>query len=1169
MKYGIKKSRNDDALPDFKDVINVNKLTTNNIKSMKKLLKLSRSPHLLLKFDLKMKLSVFFIFAAFFAMQANMSYSQHTKISLDLDNVSVERLLDEIENQTEFRFVYKVKDVDLNRIVTINTKRERILSILNRVFNGTKTSYNVIDRQIFLTEKTESSDLNEQTSMDNTIQEQTISGQITDSDGAPLPGANIVEKGTSNGTQSDFDGNFTLAVADSNTILVVSYIGFITKEVAVEGRGQINVQLIPDTAALDEVVIVGYGTQKKSDVTGAISQIKLDGKSPGAFSRLDHAISGRASGIQVVTESGDPGSTTNIRIRGTGTLGNNQPLWVVDGFPTIGNPTNSLNLNDIESIEVLKSTSAAAIYGARASNGVVIITTKRGSQSKLTASYDSYIGFQQNPKHYDVLSVNDYVDLQAELGNDLEAFRNESFVDWQDQIVNKSALIQNHNVNVSGGSENSNFNVSANYFNQESISKQSEFNRYSVRINSDFKVGKSKRLRFGESMQLSVNESASSLPGTNGQIGRRTFTARNAPFFQPFGDDLFGFNPVDPTTAGAAVGTTSNVLAAADSRISDGQNRNFRILGNIYGELELLKNLKYRLTAGVDYLSSNGKGFGLGINNLFGQRVGSEQTRFSRGLSNSLTTNVIHTLKYDNTFGKHTIGLLAGYEETVFETESTGITGVGFEFDQLRLASQGESITNSEGIDQFSLVGWLGRLNYNYDDRYLVTLNVRNDKSSRFGPGFQSQTFPSFSLGWNLSNEDFFPENEIFTRVKLRGGWGQSGNQFTGDNFAYVASLHLFSNVIFGENQTSFSTPVPLGLTASDITWEVVEQTDFGIDLGLFNNKVDLTLEFYNRQTKDILLSVIPPGASGAGLSEILINAGEVSNKGFEFAGNYNFSIGKVDFNLGANLTTLENNVDALNSENATIVTSVADDFTETNITQVGSAIGSFYGWVTDGIFQSQAEIDAHATQVGAEPGDIRFKDLDGNGEINGDDRTVLGKSIPGFYYGFNLGANYKSFDFAAQFQGVGDIQLLNGARFELERMRNTSNQLTSVLNRWTPENPSNSIPRAVAGDPNGNGRMSDRWVEDAAYLRLRNIQLGYTFPEKTLNRVFNGHIHNLRVYGAVQNAFTITNYSGLDPEATVGINFVGASDSPLSNGQDDGRTPTPRTLQFGLQVTF
>ena len=1108
-----------------------------------------------------MRTFIFLFCTSVFSFSSGDLLAQGSKIIIDTNKtLTVDEIFDMIDKQTDYSFVYQSDMFKGFPKIELKKGRVRTNKLLQKILStGNFDALVGKDNVIIIKGKAP-----------ETIKAQgiQISGNVTDSNGVPLPGANIVEKGTNNGTQTDFDGKYSIDVTDANAVLIYSYIGYATQEITVSNQSTINVTLKEDAANLDEVVVVGYGTQKKSDVTGAISQIKFNDKTPGAFARIDQAIAGKASGIQIIAESGDPGATTNVRIRGTGTLGNNQALWVIDGFPTVGNPTRNLNMNDIESIEVLKSTSAAAIYGARASNGVVIVTTKRGRKGRVSLSYDNYVGFQQNSNHYDVLSVNDYVALQAELGNDFSSFNGDSFVDWQDLVTNNGAFLQNHNINISGGGEKSNFNVSANYFEQESISKTSDFERYTVRVNSDFVVGK--RLKFGESIQIGNTEDVSSLPGTNGQIGRRTAAATNAPFYQPFGDGgLFGYNPVNVNTAGAAVPTTYNALAGADSRVGKGNGKTFSIIGNVYGELEIVDNLKYRLTAGIDYNSGEGKSHIFGVNNLLGFRIGSEETRFSRNLRTSLTTNMTHTLQYENTFGKHTINLLAGYEETIFETERIGLTGVGFQFPDLQLATQGNNVSNSESIDQFALRGWLGRLNYNYDDRYLVTFNLRNDESSRFAPGFRSQTFPSFSLGWNLANESFFPEESIFNSLKLRGGWGQSGNQFTGDNFAYVADLHLFSNIIVGEDQTAVSTPIPLGLTSSDLTWEVVEQIDFGIDAQLFNNKLDVTLEYYNRQTKDILLSVIPAGAAGAALSETLLNAGEVTNKGFEAAINYRFNVDDFNFNVGGTITTIDNNVDALDNPDTQIITSVADDFTETNITQVGSPIGSFYGWVTDGIFQNAGEVSSHATQPGAEPGDIRFKDLNGDGEINGEDRTVLGKSIPGFYYGLNLGANYKNFDFTMLFQGVGDIQLLNGARFELERMRNTSNQLTSVLDRWTPQNPSNSIPRATASDPNGNARMSDRWVEDAGFLRLRNIQIGYTLPEKSLQSILGGSISSLRLYLAAQNLFTITNYSGLDPEATVGINFVGASDSPLNNGQDDGRTPTPKTFQLGLQLKF
>ena len=1002
-------------------------------------------------------------------------------------------------------------------------------------------------------------------------QERTITGQVTDNQ-SPLPGATVaVKEYLEIGTSTDLDGNFQLSVPGGTTTLIVSYIGYVTQEINLTANDNYVIVLQEDAAQLDEIVVVGYGVQKKSDLTGSISQIKLDDKTPGAFTTVDQLIAGKTSGIQVINTDGEPGASTNIRIRGTGTIGDNQPLWVVDGFPYVGNPSALLNLNDIESIDVLKGTSAAAIYGARASNGVVIVTTRRGQEGKLQVTYNGYYGLQQNPNTYDMLSVNDYIDLQAAMGNDFSTFRDAPFVDHQEEGLSDMASIQSHDFGVSGGTAKSNYALTANYFRQESSARPGEFERYTLRLNADFNIGK--WLKIGESLQIGRNSSFTPRYG-NGQVAHWPLVARSAPFFQLFDENgILGYNEVNTITAGQAVATTENIAALGDSRISGFEGSVFNIVGNIYGEITLFKDLKYRLSGGITQLNGNGSSYRTGIiDGRLGPSGGDNDSGFSRNLSRSFTTNLTQTLSYNNTFGKHAVSLLAGYEETTFEFEQVLAAATGLPFPDLRTTGGADSIDPSrESFDQWVIRGWLGRLTYNFDGRYLLTANVRNDESSRFAPGFRSQTFPSFSVGWNVANESFFPATNIISSLKLRGGWGQSGNQFTGNNFAYVASLNLFSSVIIGEDQRAVNTPVPIGLTSSTLTWEVVNQTDFGIDASLFDDRLNFTIEYFNRRTEDILLSVQPPGTSGSGFQEVLINAGEVSNKGFEVLLDYNFTVDQVNFSVGGNLTTLKNNVEALENDDAVIIRAASDQLVDTHISREGDPIGSFYGWVTDGIFQNREEIRSHATQIGAEPGDIRFKDINNDGVINGEDRTVLGKSIPGYYYGFNIDANYKNIDFKAVFLGVGDVQLLNGGRYELERMRNTSNQSVSTLQRWTVENQSNTFPRATATDPNGNARTSDRWIEDGDYFRLRNLQVGYTIPQKHLNNLFNGVVTNLRFYIAGQNLFTITDYSGLDPEITVGSTFNSdlASDAPIVNGNDSGRTPAPRVFQIGIQATL
>ena len=1132
-----------------------------------------------LKLDLKMKLSILFALVASINIQAN-SYAQKTKLTLQMMNSSTEEVLEAIEGKTDFRFIYKLEDVDLKHVVSINVENQPIDVVLKQLFANLPVKFKLRNTQVILKKNRSVKKMLSTINTDEkAVLQFTVSGTVTDENGQPLPGASVLEKGTTNGVQTDFDGMYSLELVGEESVLVVSYLGFTTKELKVGDQNEVNIKMIPDSAALDEVVVTGYGTQKRSDITGAISEIKVSDKTPTAYAGVDQLIAGRASGIQVTSQSGDPGAPTNIKIRGTGTIGSNAPLWVVDGFPTVGNPSTSLNINDIESIQVLKGTSAAAIYGARASNGVVLVTTKRGRKGEFKMTYDGYIGRQTNIKNYDVLGVDDYINYQNDLGNDFSAFRGQNSVDWQDQVIDKLSTIKNHNLNISGGGEKTNYSTSLNYFSSESTTKGASFERFNFRVNSDTEIGS--LFKVGESLQI-VRSNTRSSRDNNGQIGRRTHAARNVPFFQPFGNGSFGYNPVNVSTVGVATATTSNWVAATDRRLGVSEPNTTEVLGNIYAQIEPLEGLTFRLNGGIDFRQNNSSSASKQIGNEFGERVGrNNNSRNTRSASTRLTTNMNAILEYKKTFGQHDFSLLGGYEETVNKQESVNVSGINPPFETLRVVNGSESITGSDGLPTpFVLRGWLGRLTYNFDDRYLLTVNVRNDESSRFAPGYRSQTFPSFSAGWNIANEKFFPKTDLITNLKLRGGWGQSGNQLTGAAASYIASLSIGGAVIFGENQEVVTTPVPVTI-ATLTTWEVANQTDFGLDATLFNGGLDLTFEYYNRLTDNILLNVNPAGAAGT-VRDVLVNAGEVTNKGFEASLNYNFSAGDWYFSLGGNLTTVNNEVTALDQEDTVIIRSISDDFSETNITQVGSAVGAFYGWETDGVFQNDAEVAAHAQQSdNTAPGDVRFKDINGrdangaltgkpDGIINGDDRKVLGSPIPDFYYGLNLTSAYKGFDFSAIFQGVGGIQLINGARYELERMATTANQLTTVLDRWTPQNPSTSTPRAVLGDPNNNDRFSNRWVESADYFRLKNIQIGYSFSEMALESIFRGHVKKFRIYGGVQNLLTFTKYSGLDPEATQGLGFgVGSSDEVLNTGQDDGRTPLPRTFQVGLQLTF
>ncbi len=997
-----------------------------------------------------------------------------------------------------------------------------------------------------------------------------ISGTVLDGEGLSLIGVNIIAKGTSTGTITDLDGKYALNVPAGVEMLEFSYTGYKTQEVSIVGKSVIDITMGVDAEILDEVVVVGYGTQRKVDLTGAVGSINAEDISRVPALTADQAIRGRLSGVQLTNRSGDPGAPINVRIRGVGTTGSNNPLWVVDGVPIVqttnitvntgsnteSNPLVGINPSDIESIDVLKDASAAAIYGARAANGVIIVTTKRGKEGRTSLTYDAYYGVQSPRKTHEVLGVSDYITLQNELGNDFSSFASQPFTNWQDEVL-QSAGMQSHNISATGGTENMNFSISGGYFNQEGITLATGFKRYSVKANADIKVGK--RIKIGESINVSFsNRLVESEPGRAGAF----LAALNAPFVPVRTDGEY--TKITSTTAGAANGSTNQVVGLNDLSNNETRVLSRRVLGSVYGELELAKGLKFRSTIGLDYNIGQGNW----LQNIydFGQvsnggilKVVSKPTE--------LTTNLANTLTYTNSFGKSDLTVLVGHEETNFEFDRLRGQGRGFLNEAVTLVNTAATSAVGQEADHWALRGFLGRINYTLNRKYLLTVNVRQDITSRFSKDNRSDFFPAVSAGWRLSEEDFMADNSVIDDLKIRAAWGQSGNQFTGTNFAYQSTLGLTSLYVLGTSQSVFAAPTPFVFANPDLKWERSTQLDFGVDVRLFEGRVDLSVDYFQKNTNDILVG-LPISAISGFLLPPDVNSGEVQNSGIEISALYQNNVGDFKYNISGNLTTVKNEVLSLGDGANAIITGYFG--AQTHRTDVGYSIGHFYGYQTDGIYQNQGEVDqALPDESGTpSPGDIRYVDVDGDGQITPSDRTFLGNSTPNLFYGLNLGGEISGFDLNIFLQGVSGVSVFNNTRTALEGMNSSNNQSVSVLDRWSPTNPSSVMPRATVADPNGNNRFSDRWVEDASYLRLQNIQLGYRFSADALQTIGKGLFTGIRLFISAQNLATFTKYTGLDPEVTRGFSFQ-KGEMPLATGQDDGSTPSPRIIQFGGQVTF
>lgn len=1004
-----------------------------------------------------------------------------------------------------------------------------------------------------------------------------VTGRITDENGNALTGVSVVVKGNNQGTTTDESGNFSINVPSANAVLVFSSVNYISQEVRVGDKSNITLQLATDpNSELGEVVVVGYGTQRKVDLTGAVGSISRKEIATRPITSPDQALGGRISGVVIANRSGDPAAPIDVRIRGIGTVGTNQPLWVIDGVPIVqttnvtvntasyteSNPLAGMNPNDIESIDVLKDASASAIYGARAANGVIIITTKRGKDGRAVFSYDGYRGWQkiQENKKFDVLNVQQYIALQNELGRDLSAFSSMPYFDWQSAVF-QTAKVDNHNLTVSGGTKMMNFNVGAGYHEQDGIERASRFKRLSLKANSDFRIGK--YLKFGESMLISSTER-----GVQSEGGSYAAAAgaMNAPYYQPYDiNDPLGYNPSTAETRGSGV-SANNLMWQTDNRYNEVKVVARKILASAYGEVEPITGLKYRLAVGVDY--NVGDGF-------FFQEASAKD--YGGGIRNSLltserpievTTNLTHTLTYMKEIGKHNITALIGEEETNFRFDKTRIQGGNLFNTNIRFPTVATTIAATNEADHWGLRGYLGRLFYSYNDKYLVTINVRRDESSRFSSANRSGTFPSVSVGWRLSDEKFFSRaSDIFNDVKIRASWGQSGNQFTGQNFAYLPSLQTSIFYVVGAGQTIVRGPAPVIFANENLKWETSTQVDIGADIILLDRKLDVTFDYFKKTTKDVLLSLPIPYSSGFFLPADA-NIGEIRNTGVELSANYRNRIGAFGYSFGGNITFIKNKVESLGSIKE-IISGAGGS--QTHRTTAGENLGYFYGYKTDGIYQNAEEVAnalPDAFSSARQPGDIRFADVNGDKIIDANDRTKIGDAIPGYFYGFNAGANYMGFDFSIFFQGVGDMNIFNSVRSSMESMRGGNNQRTSVLNRWNGEGSSTTMPRATDSDPNNNNRYSDRWIESGAYMRIKNLQIGYTIPAQKLRSVTRQFIASARLYLGIQNLATFTKYSGYDPEVTRGASFQ-KGEFPLANGVDPGSSPQPRVIQLGWQITF
>lgn len=1158
------------------------------------------------KILIAMKLTVILSFLILSQAFAAKSYSQKILLNLKMENVTVKDVLRNIEDKSDFYFLYNNDLINVDRKVSIDVKNERIQDVLSQLFADKSVNFLVKDRQIVLSPLP----IDANNVLSAVQQVKNIKGKVTDSSGASLPGVSVVVKGTTNGTITDLNGNYSLIIPEGSEVLVFSFIGMTSQDVQIGNQSVINVALRENVVGVDEVVVIGYGSRAKKDITTAISTISNEdiSKSVGMSSEL--SMQGRMTGVQVASGGGNPMSRPTIRIRGVNTWGVSTPLYIIDGVPVtefgagiegqedpraadVRGPLNIMTMidpNDIESISVLKDASAAAIYGVRAANGVILITTKKGRGDKPVVEFSSRFNIQNITQKTDLMNTQQYTKFINDVmasdptlpwhsdnvglfdSSSPKYLGNSPTYDWQEAIKNKNALSKDYSVRVSGGTEKTDYFASVGSTNNEGSFKYN----YLDRLSGSFKIN----TQVNNWLKVGANYRITSAKGAD--FNPDLIQAGQYPAWQKIYDPNgpYGYAPVvvgrkaDGTYSSEKLyGNGTRINTLGNRAASDNLYKSMRNMGNVYIEFEPVKRLKVKGQMSMDIYSFTRFQFSDYDGSVFdytagdrsaptnGNSVGSYEERdvFNNNYISEVTVN------YNNSFGKHNIDLVFNGSDQQYDAKYRGASTMWMQskLDYMRrLGGESKYLSLGSDMTNSALEGLMGRASYNYNSTYYIDVTVRHDGSTRFAKDKRWGTFPSASAAWRLSSEPFMTNLTFIDDLKVRAGYGQLGNQEV-RNMAYLSPIDNRPVFAWGVDETrigmgnKYVGAAIFSLANSDLQWEKTSTANIGLDATLLDNKMTMSLEYYNKLTDGILQTVTLP--LSLGLVDMPVdNIASVRNTGVEFSLNYNNNLGDLKYNFGANFSTVKNTVEK--TSGGIPIGSIEE----------GYSMNYIKGYKVGGIFQTQAEVDAWKAKYADDnyqtakvaPGDYYFLDQRSaptepntfykdslDNKIDSYDQVYLGKTIPGFYYGFNLNLEYKNLDFSAQFTGVGDVQRVNNVKSSLYNVGTTNaNQSVDVLNAWTSTNKSTSLPRAINGDPAQNYRFSDRFVESGAYLRLSNIQLGYSLPKQVYTFMKNT-VSNFRIYAGASNLFTITKYSGYDPE--------------------NDNYPTPRTVFMGLNVRF
>ena len=1166
-------------------------------KNTKKLILSRLSFFFLLKNLFKKGIYAFVLLGSFFQFNAYANTLSTQEITLDFENTPLKTILSKIESTTTYTFVYKSQEIALDKKVSIKVENQSLSKTLGQLFSGLKISYTVIGNQIIL--KASENKSKDHPVENVSIQEQVISGTIVDESGLPLPGATLMVKGTNEGTTTDFDGNFSLDVS-VNTVLIISYVGYATQEIRIENTDFLSITLSPEADALEEIVVIGYGALSKAKVLGAVASVTSEDLQQLPVGGMEAAISGRAAGVQVVN-SGAPGSSSQVKIRGVGSLtAGTDPLIVVDGYPmTEGSDLNAINPLDIESIDVLKDAASTAIYGSRGANGVIMVTTKKAKTNQTTINFDTYIGFQKVLNQPEFLNAYQFTQMvkeardwgyvsedpstRSEDDDNATRFNNSEEArhlipanfarylendqgltdyNWLDAIFQNGSL-ENHNLSISGRNQKTNWYLSGSYFKQEGLIIGSGFERYTANLKINTQL--TDKIKFGINLTPSTSDIRDVIEGWTDSPLQQAILSE--PYFTAFNNqgDLNISQQIRWHNNGGTNGALAENPVAIALQRKDTRSK-FRLFGNAYTSFELADGLILKTLFGGDFDYSLREQFRPSTIGSYRNEVGTvnawakEQTKARKNIITETT------LTYNKKIDNHQFNLLAGYSYQKENYSSIYVDAPELSSNEVKNVAGTEITTTSKDLSEWVLISYFGRLQYDYYSKYLLSGSIRKDGSSRFGKNKKFGTFPSFSLGWIVSKEDFFPKDFFVSNLKVRYSWGKSGNNQIG-NYASIPTLKALNAYLDDEFATGY---IPSTAPNEDITWETSITNNIGADIALFQSSLRIGMDYFTSKTKDMLLEVPVPLQSGFPTS--LQNIGAMENKGFEFTLSSDLNLGNVTWNFSANYSKINNKVTALGNGQEQIIAGYDGG---TNITKVGGTIGAFYGYEVSGIYKSQDEIDNSAQKyTDVKVGDWAIVDqltvdsdndgvLDsGDGVINEDDRTIIGSPLPDFNYGFNNRFTYKNFDLNIFIEGVSGVDVLSRTVRNATNGQGFSNQLVSYYNnRYHPtNNPDGNLARPdyTQSQERLRAEISSAFIENGSFLKVKNISLGFNFPEKLTSKM---GLRELRVYLTAKNPLMLTDFKGFNPEQS--------SSNPLAPSDTQGSYPLNKSYVIGANFTF